>query len=132
MVPRVTLTVFQIEGERKGGLLKAETMRRLHTPPEGNDYACGWLCFKRDWAGGRALWHDGSNTLWYMSMWLAPEKDFVVVIATNIGGSDAEKGADEVVNMMVKRWLPHQDDKLNNRSRAEPPAGGDGKPAPQP
>lgn len=124
--------VFQMEGERKDGLLKAETMRRLHTPPEGSDYACGWLCFKRDWAGGRALWHNGSNTFWYMSMWLAPEKDFVVVIATNIGGSDAVKGADEVASMMVKRWLQHQDDKLNNRSRAEPPAGGDGKPAPQP
>ena len=66
-----------------------------------------------------------------MSIWLAPEKDFAVIIATNIDGSDAEKGADEVVRMMVKKWLQHQDDKLNNRSGAEP-AGGDGKPEPQP
>jgi CubicO group peptidase (beta-lactamase class C family) len=104
--------VFQMEGERKDGLLKAETMRRLHTPPEGSDYAGGWFCFNRDWAGGRALWHNGSNTLWYMSMWLAPEKNFAVIIATNIGGSDAEKGADEVTRMMVGKWLEHHDEKV--------------------
>ena len=99
--------VFQMEGERKDGLLKAETMRRLHTPPERGDYACGWLCFKRGWAGGRALWHNGSNTFWYMSIWLAPEKDFAVITATNIAGSDSEKALDEAARMMIKKWLPH-------------------------
>ncbi len=98
--------IFPMEGEREDGLLKAETVRKLHTPPEGGDYACGWLCFKRDWAGGKALWHNGSNTFWYMSIWLAPEKDFAVVIATNIGGSDAEQAVDEVASIMVKKWLP--------------------------
>lgn len=98
--------VFQVRGEQKDGLLRAATLRKLHTPPAGGDYACGWGCVQRDWAGGRALQHSGSNTFWYMSLWLAPEKDFAVVIATNIGGSEAAKALDDVAGMMVGKWLP--------------------------
>jgi hypothetical protein len=49
--------------------------------------------------------HNGSNTMWYMVMWLAPEKNFSVIVATNIAGPDAEKGCDEVVYSMILRWL---------------------------
>jgi CubicO group peptidase (beta-lactamase class C family) len=98
-------TIFQMEGERTGGLLKPETFRKLHTPPAGSNYACGWIVVKRGWAGGNALTHSGSNTMWYVVMWLAPEKDFSVVVATNIAGPDAEKGCDEVASTMIKKWL---------------------------
>lgn len=86
-------------------LLKPESFRQLHTPPEGADYACGWGIAKRGWAGGNALTHAGSNTMWYLVMWLAPEKNFSVVAATNIAGPDAEKGCDEVAAAMIKKWL---------------------------
>jgi hypothetical protein len=43
--------------------------------------------------------------MWYVVMWLAPEKDFSVVVATNIGGSDAEQGCDEAASMMIHHWL---------------------------
>ncbi|SPE58629.1 Beta-lactamase [Verrucomicrobia bacterium] len=98
--------VCHMEGERRGGLLKAETFRRLHTPPEGGDYACGWVCVDRGWAGGRALMHNGSNTMWFLVMWLAPQKDFAAIAATNIGGDDAAKGCDDVAAAMIKKWLP--------------------------
>jgi CubicO group peptidase (beta-lactamase class C family) len=97
--------MFQMEGERSDGLLKAATMRRLHTPPAGGDYACGWIAVKRKWAGGTALTHAGSNTIFYVLLWLAPEKDFSVMVATNIAGPDAEKACDAVVGIMIKRWL---------------------------
>jgi CubicO group peptidase (beta-lactamase class C family) len=86
-------------------LLKPESFRKLHTPPEGADYACGWGTPKRGWAGGTALSHAGSNTMWFLVMWLAPEKNFSVVAATNIAGPDAEKGCDEVAAAMIKKWL---------------------------
>jgi CubicO group peptidase (beta-lactamase class C family) len=86
-------------------LLKPESFRKLHTPPEGADYACGWGVAKRGWAGGNALTHAGSNTMWFLVMWLAPEKNFSVVAATNIAGPDAEKGCDEVAAAMIKKWL---------------------------
>jgi hypothetical protein len=38
-------------------------------------------------------------------MWLAPEKNFSVIAATNIAGPDAEKGCDEVAAAMIKKWL---------------------------
>ena len=39
------------------GLLKPETLARLHTPPAARraDYACGWVVLQRDWAGGTTL-----------------------------------------------------------------------------
>jgi CubicO group peptidase (beta-lactamase class C family) len=86
-------------------LLKPESFRKLHTPPEDADYACGWGIAKRGWAGGNALTHAGSNTQWFLVMWLAPEKNFSVVAATNIAGPDAEKGCDEVAAAMIKKWL---------------------------
>ena len=97
--------IFQMEGERDGKLLKAETFRKLHTAPEGGDYACGWKCLKRGWAGGRALMHNGSNTMWYIVMWLAPEKDFAVIVSTNTGAEKGPEGLDDVAVAMIKKWL---------------------------
>lgn len=97
--------VCHLEGERTGGLLKPETFRKLHTPVDGGDYACGWVCVERDWAGGKALMHNGSNTMWYVVMWLAPAKDFAVIAATNTGVGDTFKGCDEVAAKMIQKWL---------------------------
>ncbi len=88
------------------GLLKPETLKRLHAPTKGGDYACGWVVLKRGWAGGTALMHNGSNTMWYVVMWLAPEKDFAVIAATNIAGPDAEQGCDDACVAMIHKWLP--------------------------
>lgn len=49
--------------------------------------------------------HNGSNSMWYVVMWLAPGKVFSVVVATNIAGSEAEKGADEAAVAMIDHWL---------------------------
>jgi CubicO group peptidase (beta-lactamase class C family) len=96
-------TIFHMEGERKDGLLRAETVKKLHSAPKGEDYACGWVCCDRDWAGGRALRHNGSNTMWYVVMWLAPSKDFSVIAATNVG--DGDKGCDDLAWAMIQKWL---------------------------
>lgn len=94
-------------------LLKPETMAKLHASPAGveiknfmDDYACGWVRMKRAWAGGPVLWHNGSNTMWYIVMWLAPEKNFCVIAVTNIAGDDAEKACDDACVMMIHKWLP--------------------------
>lgn len=86
-------------------LLKPETLKRLHTPPAGEEYACGWNAIERPWAGGTALMHNGTNTLWYAVMWLAPEKEFAVLSATNVGGAGAETACDEVTVAMINKWL---------------------------
>jgi CubicO group peptidase (beta-lactamase class C family) len=94
------------------GLLKPETLARLHKSPEAADisnplenYACGWVVLQRNWAGGTTLWHNGPNTMWYIVMWLAPKKDFAVIAATNIAGPDAERGCDDAATAMIDKWL---------------------------
>jgi CubicO group peptidase (beta-lactamase class C family) len=98
-------TIFHMQRKQAGSLLKPETLVKLHTPPKGGDYACGWVVLERDWADGTALMHNGSNTMWYVVMWLAPERNFSVIVATNIAGADAENGCDEAATEMILHWL---------------------------
>ena len=54
---------LHLEGKQgKAKLLKPSTIRALHTPPPGRNYAGGWFVCERSWAGGLALNHKGSNT----------------------------------------------------------------------
>lgn len=72
----------------KTKLVKPETLEKLQMPappaPGEPKYAMGWIIADgQPWAGGPALTHAGSNTLWYAVAWLAPKKDFAVVVACN-------------------------------------------------
>ena len=69
----------------KTKLVKPETLKKLHTPAPGDPkYAMGWMIAgNQPWAGGPALTHAGSNTMWYAVAWIAPGKDFAVVVACN-------------------------------------------------
>ena len=51
----------------KTKLVKPETLEKLHTPAPGEPkYAMGWIIADgQPWAGGPALTHAGSNTMWY-------------------------------------------------------------------
>ena len=89
----------------EGCLLKSETFELLHTAGFGGDYASGWDVKKRDWAGGKVLTHTGSNTMSFAVVWMAPKRDFAVLIASNQGGGDVEKGCDEAVWMLIKKFL---------------------------
>jgi CubicO group peptidase (beta-lactamase class C family) len=99
---------LHLRGERDQGedrLLKPSTFRRLHTPAPGSEYAAGWIVVKRDWAGGRALNHNGSNTMWYCAAWLAPDRDFAVLVATNQGGETAAKACDQSCGQLIRLAL---------------------------
>ena len=97
--------MLHLHESQTNGLLKAATLKKLHTPTADEDYACGWVVLDRDWAGGKALMHNGSNTMWYLVMWLAPDKDFAVIAATNIAGPDAEKACDDAATAMIFKYL---------------------------
>jgi CubicO group peptidase (beta-lactamase class C family) len=91
-----------LRGEKgEGGSLSPRTFKKLHTPPYG-DYAFGWLVAERSWAGGRALTHGGSNTQNYADAWMAPIKDFGVLVMTNQGGDKAAKASDEAATALIK------------------------------
>jgi D-alanyl-D-alanine carboxypeptidase len=74
----------------------------LTTPPDKLDkYALGWVTAQRDWAGGKAIWHNGSNTMWYAVAWLAPEKGFAALAACNQAGSNASSACDKAISLMI-------------------------------
>ncbi len=90
---------------RSPRLLKPETLKALHTPPDGGDYAFGWIVVERPWGGGRVLTHAGSNTMNYAVAWLAPLRDFAVLVATNQGNGGADKAVDEAAGALVRKFL---------------------------
>jgi CubicO group peptidase (beta-lactamase class C family) len=81
------------------GILKPETFKRLHTPSFGGDYAFGWMVVDRPWAGGRALTHAGSNTMNFAIVWMAPAKDFAVLVMTNQG--DTFEACDAAASALI-------------------------------
>ena len=96
--------LVHLQGSRgKGTLLRPSSINRLHTAPKGQQYASGWLVVERPWAGGRVLTHAGSNTMWFAVVWLAPEKDFGVLIAANLGGGPAQAACDEAAGALIGR-----------------------------
>jgi CubicO group peptidase (beta-lactamase class C family) len=75
-----------LRGERgESGILKPETFKHLHTQPFGGEYGFGWMAADRPWANGRALNHAGSNTQNFAIVWMAPQRDFAVLVVTNQG-----------------------------------------------
>jgi CubicO group peptidase (beta-lactamase class C family) len=83
--------------------VKAETLSRLHDVPKGAEtkYAMGWMVAERKWADGRVLTHNGSNTMWFCVAWLAPKKDFAVLVGTNAGGDAASKACDDAATALI-------------------------------
>lgn len=85
-------------------LVSAATLTRLQTPPDGGDYAAGWRVVDRAWAGGRALTHSGSNTMWFATVWIAPANDMIYAVVTNRGDDAAAAAVDSVFAPLVAAY----------------------------
>jgi CubicO group peptidase (beta-lactamase class C family) len=86
----------------KPALLPSATYKKLSTPPFGGQYALGWLVTERDWAGGMVLLHNGSNTWNYATVWIAPQRDFAILVCTNQGGDAARAACDAAVVALIE------------------------------
>lgn len=82
-------------------LLQKDTYAFIHSPPFGGDYAYGWLVTQRDWGGGTVLTHAGCNTMNYAVAWLAPKRQFGVIVCINQGDDEAEKACDEAAGKLI-------------------------------
>jgi CubicO group peptidase (beta-lactamase class C family) len=90
----------------KPGLLKAETYHVLQRPASGGEYGLGWLVLERAWGDGTVFHHAGSNTMNYANVWIAPKRDFAVLVCTNQGGDAAFGATDEAVSAILGAYLP--------------------------
>jgi CubicO group peptidase (beta-lactamase class C family) len=79
---------------------------KLHTAvPDNAGYALGWNVVNRAWANGDALNHTGSNLQWYSNIWIAPNRDFAVVVSCNWGHNNAFLATDDAVGQMIALFL---------------------------
>lgn len=92
----------QLRGARgEPALLKPESYQKLQTPPFAGDYALGWLVMDRGWGGGKVLNHVGDNTMNCANVWIAPGKDFAILVCVNQSGPIAFKASDAAVGAMI-------------------------------
>jgi len=92
-----------LQGARgQGGFLKTSSFQKLHTSPSGYDYGLGWGVTTRRWAGGPVLVHHGSNTMWFATVWLAPKRNFAVLVATNQGLAVGENACDQAAWALIQ------------------------------
>lgn len=70
--------------------------------PALEHYACGWVVHSPQPRAYPLVWHDGSNTLWYSLLVLAPEQQKVLAFATNDG---AIRKAESAFFELAYQWL---------------------------
>ncbi len=93
----------QLRGARaEAALLAAASYQKLHTPLFGGEYALGWLVVEREWGGGTVLNHGGDNTMNCANVWVAPKRDFAVLVCVNQSGKTAFEASDEAVGALIK------------------------------
>jgi CubicO group peptidase (beta-lactamase class C family) len=106
------------EGKRGPKLVRPETLKKLHTPvismpvkkdaapgtPSQGKYALGWGQIQLDWAPGPLISHNGSNEKNLAQIWLEPQRDFAMVLVTNIGGSKANEALNALAPELYSRF----------------------------
>lgn len=92
----------QLRGARgQQGLISPQSYQMLQSTHFSGDYALGWLVVNRAWAGGKALAHTGSNTMYFANLWIAPKKNFAMLVCTNMG-LDSFFATDQVLSKIIK------------------------------
>lgn len=95
----------QLRGERgEPALLQPASYRKLHTPRFGGDYALGWVVVERSWGGGLVLNHAGDNTMNFANVWVAPRRDFAVLVCLNQSGQTAFQASDDAVAALIRLY----------------------------
>ena len=97
----VTIFLEDVGPEWSDAFLLPESRKALLAPGPGGDYGMGWMVVERGWAGGQALSHAGSNTLWYANAWVAPEVDVAFLVATNACTPEVAGHLDQFIGQCV-------------------------------
>ena len=92
-------------GKTSSGILPNESLAKLHKPVPNREYGYGWGMANPDWAGGQAITHSGSNTMFYAVIWIAPSRDFAALAMCNYGDREGFEKCDEAIGHLVKEHL---------------------------
>ncbi len=86
-------------GESPDSFLSADAFGVLHADSYSQGYSLGWGVQTTD--RGRGLSHTGSCGEWYSLIWILPDADLAIVVATNIGGGNAVAAANEALQVVL-------------------------------
>lgn len=79
---------------------KPETLQRM-TIDAGDKHGLGWALGERRWANGRVLYLQGSNTLNYSNVWIAPKLNRIYIAVTNGGSHDDFIASDDAIGALI-------------------------------
>jgi CubicO group peptidase (beta-lactamase class C family) len=82
-------------------LLSADSFKKLHTAPNGRQFAMGWIVAKVN--NSTIFAHSGSNTMWFCTAWIIPDQDIAVAVACNQAGP-GEKACDEAIAALWQQY----------------------------
>jgi CubicO group peptidase (beta-lactamase class C family) len=105
-------------GKRGPNLVKPETMKKLQTAivsmplpekpqvgtPSGGKYALGWGEMIFDYSPNPIIIHAGSNGMNFALIEIDPEKDFAVVVLTNVASPKSSDGARAIVKILFEKY----------------------------
>ena len=86
-------------------ILPPDQRKALYQVSPVHDYALGWVKLKRKWAGGTVYYHNGTNTMNFAVIWLAPEKNSAFIALTNCGQDQAARLCDDVIGGMIEKYM---------------------------
>jgi CubicO group peptidase (beta-lactamase class C family) len=90
--------------EGHDGLLKADTIRHLHAPVEGNDYAFGWIV--SDFEGAIASRHGGTVGTFDAKVAIWPSRDLAVAVFANAYGKKSDEACTQVLKGAARLFSP--------------------------
>jgi CubicO group peptidase (beta-lactamase class C family) len=103
-VARLGLVHLRAARGESASLLDPAAFQKLRTPVLGTS-APGWSAVSRAWAGAALALTVGSDEASaHARMWVLPDKDTVLVAATNQGGAAGVKAVDDAIAELVGRF----------------------------
>ncbi|MCH1502700.1 MAG: beta-lactamase family protein [Verrucomicrobiales bacterium] len=87
-------------------LQQAASFDKLNSllPTSGQHGIGGWLVLDRKDMGGHCLVMNGSNTMWYATLWILQEREIAVVVTTNRGQEEGSSACDKVAGQLIKEF----------------------------
>ena len=85
--------------------LRPETFQRLQTAVPPGNFAPGWAIAHPEWSKGTVLAQNGSNGQNYAVCRVDPAAGFAVCVTTNLGGDEASRTCESVLDWLVARVI---------------------------
>jgi CubicO group peptidase (beta-lactamase class C family) len=86
--------------QNKPAILDREQLNALIEPV--GEYAFDWVVVNRPWANGTALTHTGSNTMWFVVVWVAPEINKAFMVGTNSYNENSFAVCDRIIGELIQ------------------------------